>query len=162
MTPRPTHALALVLLACAPTPPAGDASSSSGGETTQTTSETTSTTGPCDDDPACGPDEDAASCPAQCNVCGDAVVFGPEVCDNGDANQTYWPDGPPQGACSETCDRSFRRCGDAVVDPDEACDNGQNSDPVHTLAPPAQGACAPLSGAIRRGHDRRPRARRGR
>ncbi len=148
MTPRPTHALALAFLACAPPPAASDASSSSG-ETTQSTSETTTEVPPCDDDPACGPDEDAMRCPAQCNVCGDGVVFGPETCDNGDDNHNDWPGEPPPDACSEACDHTFHRCGDATLDAGEACDNGSNSDPAHSPTPPAADACAPGCTAVR-------------
>src|SRR5687768_7615074 len=66
---------------------AASEASSSSGETTQSTGETTAEVPPCDDDPACGPDEDAIRCPDQCNVCGDGVVYGPETCDNGDDNR---------------------------------------------------------------------------
>ena len=127
---------------------ASDASSSSG-ETTQSTTETTTEVPPCDDDPACGPDEDATQCPEQCNLCGDGVVFGPETCDNGDDNRSDWPDAPPADACSEACDHNFHRCGDATLDAGEACDNGSNSDPAHSPTPPAADACAPGCTAVR-------------
>lgn len=128
---------------------ASDASST--GDTTDTTSDTTTDAPPCDDDPACGPDEDAVRCPAQCNTCGDGILFGDETCDNGSSNQTYWPGQPPEAACSEACDHIFRRCGDATLDdPDgEACDNGSNDDPAHTPSEPAPDACAPGCTAVR-------------
>ncbi len=127
---------------------ASDASSGSG-ETTQTTTDTTTDSPDCDDDPACGPDEDAMRCPSQCNACGDGVVFGDEACDNGPQNQTYWPGGAPADACSEACDLVFQRCGDAIQNPAEACDNGTNNDPAHTPTPPAADACAQNCLAVR-------------
>jgi len=122
---------------------------SSGSETTDTSSETTDEPPLCDDDPACGPGEDATRCPAQCNVCGDGVVFGTEACDNGPDNRDYWPDGAPADACSKACDHNFHRCGDATLDNGEACDNGSNDDPTHTPTPPAANACAPGCQAVR-------------
>ena len=146
MTPRPTI-LVLAFLAC--TPQASSDASSSSSSSSSETSDTTTEAPPCDDDPACGPDEDAIRCPAQCNRCGDGILAGDETCDNGSDNQTYWPGLVPEDACSEACDHTFRRCGDAILDATEACDNGSNDDPAHTPAQPAQGACAPGCTAVR-------------
>ena len=103
---------------------------SSTGEQTSTTSTQTLTTEPepCDDDPACGPGEDVETCPEQCSVCGDGQASGTEACDNGADNQTYWPQMPPDGACSEQCTSSLQWCGDGQPNGAEPCDNGTNSD----------------------------------
>ena len=106
-------------------------------------SSTTDTPPPCDDDPACGPGETPQTCPAQCGDCGDGQRTGDELCDNGDDNQSYWPNTPPDGACSETCTFQFEWCGDAKQNGNEPCDNGTNADPVYSPTIPPDGACAP-------------------
>ena len=110
---------------------------------TAESSSTTDTPPPCDDDPACGPGETVQTCPAQCGTCGDGQRTGDELCDNGDDNQTYWPNTPPDGACSETCTFQFEWCGDAKQNGNEPCDNGTNADPVYSPTTPPDGACAP-------------------
>ena len=110
---------------------------------TAESSSTTDTPPPCDDDPACGPGETVQTCPAQCGDCGDGQRTGDELCDNGDDNQTYWPNTQPDGACSETCTFQFEWCGDAKQNGNEPCDNGTNADPVYSPTTPPDGACAP-------------------
>ena len=110
---------------------------------TAESSTTTDTPPPCDDDPACGPGETVQTCPAQCGDCGDGQRTGDELCDNGDDNQSYWPNTPPDGACSETCTFQFEWCGDAKQNGNEPCDNGTNADPVYSPTTPPDGACAP-------------------
>ncbi|HEY0134946.1 MAG TPA: DUF4215 domain-containing protein, partial [Nannocystis sp.] len=131
------------------TDPAG--ASSGGNEPIGTTSDGAGTTtpDPCDDDPACGPDE-ANTCPAQCSICGDGLVSGDEACDHGPDNQTYWLTTPPPDACSDTCTTQVQWCGDATVDASELCDNGTNLDPAYSIAPPPATACAP--GCVLPGH----------
>lgn len=51
------------------------------------------------------------------NYCGDGVLRGGEVCDDGSANSDVAPN-----ACRTSCTRA--RCGDAVVDIGEGCDEG--------------------------------------
>ena len=72
-------------------------SSSESSSTGDDPSSSTTSSPPCDDDPACGPDESVASCPAQCSECGDGMVTGDELCDNGPDNKTYWPGEPAVG-----------------------------------------------------------------
>ena len=123
----------------------GDASTTLGEDTssTGTTPSTTGTSEPCDNDPACGPDETPETCPEQCSDCGDGKKTGDEACDNGDANQTYWPNTPPDGACSESCTLALEWCGDAKQNGNEPCDNGTNSDDVYSPTKPPDTACAP-------------------
>ena len=52
-------------------------------------------------------------------VCGDGVVAGDELCDDGEDN------GSGYGFCSDTCTPG-ERCGDGEVNGDEACDDGIN------------------------------------
>jgi cysteine-rich repeat protein len=112
---------------------------------TTDTSDASSTTAapPCDEDPQCGPDETVATCPAQCSECGDGKVTGAELCDNGPANQSYWPTTPPADACSDTCTRTLEWCGDATQNGNEPCDNGTNADPLYADTIPPATACAP-------------------
>ncbi|MBK7824371.1 DUF4215 domain-containing protein [Nannocystis sp.] len=126
-----------------------DASTSSTSDSSSSTSEPSSTTStpPCDDDPACGPDESVATCPAQCSECGDGMVTADEPCDNGNDNQTYWPAEPPDGACSETCTTTLEWCGDNKKNGTEPCDNGVNTDAPYLASPPP-GACAPACTAV--------------
>lgn len=56
-------------------------------------------------------------------VCGDGIVVGTEVCDDGN---TIGGDG-----CSATC-LSDEQCGNGIVDPGEGCDCGSFGDPVPT------------------------------
>jgi cysteine-rich repeat protein len=81
------------------------------------------------------------SCPEQCNECGDGVVYGGEVCDDGAANQTYWPTTPPAGACSEACDEVFTYCGDGMTNGGEECDAGAGNQTYWPFEPPL-GACS--------------------
>ena len=123
----------------------GDTTSSTGTDESSSTTTDTSTTqsAPCDDDPACGPDESLATCPQQCSICGDGILSGTETCDKGPDNQTYWPATPPADACSDTCTNTLESCGDALQNGPESCDNGTNTDPDYTPAPPPASACAP-------------------
>ena len=122
----------------------GDHTSTTGIEDTSTSDGTSTTiSDPCDDDPACGPGENIKTCPAQCSLCGDAILSGDEACDRGPDNQTYWPTQPPPDACSETCTALLEWCGDANQNASEACDNGNNTDPDYTFNPPPADACAP-------------------
>jgi fibro-slime domain-containing protein len=54
-------------------------------------------------------------------ICGDGIVAGAELCDDGELNGTY-------GHCSINCDGLGPHCGDAVVQAEEGeeCDNGTN------------------------------------
>ena len=117
-------------------------SGTSHGESTSSSSEVQTTmVEACDEDPACGPGEDVETCPEQCGVCGDGVVSGEEACDQGEANQSYWGEQPPEDACSETCTKEVGWCGDGVLNGEEGCDNGSNSDPAYGEKLPA-GGCA--------------------
>lgn len=49
--------------------------------------------------------------------CGDGIVNGAEVCDDGAANGSY-------GACNATCSGPGPRCGDGAVNGPEVCDSG--------------------------------------
>jgi uncharacterized protein (TIGR03382 family) len=53
----------------------------------------------------------------QPSVCGDGVITGTEVCDDGAGNSDTTPD-----ACRTSCQPAF--CGDGVVDQGEQCDDG--------------------------------------
>ena len=90
----------------------GDASGSESGESR------------CDEDPACGPDEDLETCPEQCSVCGDGVVSGDEDCDNGtNTSEPYYWYKPSSVACAPGC-RTVAWCGDGEVNGPEPCDGG--------------------------------------
>lgn len=67
-------------------------------------------------------------------TCGDGIVAGDEVCDDGAEN------GAGYGFCGVDCELG-PRCGDGVLDPDspEQCDNGLNLDAYDT----GDDACAP-------------------
>lgn len=54
-------------------------------------------------------------------VCGDGIVEGDEVCDDGLNDGAY-------GGCSADCDALGPHCGDGRVDADEACDDGDAID----------------------------------
>lgn len=54
-------------------------------------------------------------------VCGDGVVEGPEVCDDGVNDGGY-------GGCSADCSSLGPWCGDGVVNGDEPCDDGDDVD----------------------------------
>jgi cysteine-rich repeat protein len=120
-----------------------DSTSTSTSADSSSTATSTGTPPPCDDDPACGPDESVATCPAQCSECGDGQVTATELCDNGNNNQTYWPTTPPDGACSDTCTTTLEWCGDATQNGDEPCDNGTNNDAPYSATVPPDTACAP-------------------
>ncbi len=68
-------------------------------------------------------------------VCGDGIVVGPELCDDGDLNADDGYD-----VCNTTCSgRAY--CGDGIVQSgQEACDNGFNLD-LYTTGKP--NSCAP-------------------
>jgi hypothetical protein len=59
--------------------------------------------------------EDEPADPA--TVCGNGVIEGEEVCDDGADNATY-------GHCGGRCDGPHLYCGDLRVDPPEECDDG--------------------------------------
>ncbi len=54
------------------------------------------------------------------SMCGDGIVEGAEVCDDGADNGMY-------GFCNDGCSASGERCGDAVVNGPEVCDDGANN-----------------------------------
>jgi cysteine-rich repeat protein len=64
------------------------------------------------DDPT-GEDTDAEP------VCGDGIVNGDEVCDDGINDGSY-------GSCLEDCSGYAEHCGDGIVNGDEVCDDGVN------------------------------------
>lgn len=68
--------------------------------------------------------------------CGDGIVTGYEVCDDGEENNKA---DPASGECNDTCTaRAF--CGDGEVQTGETCDNGTNQDLYDTGI---AGQCAP-------------------
>jgi cysteine-rich repeat protein len=77
-------------------------------------------------------------------VCGDAVLVGTELCDDGVNDGSY-------GGCAPDCSRG-PRCGDAVVDVEagEQCDNGSNLDQYYLCGPDGRDAtgqaCTPSCG----------------
>ena len=83
--------------------------------------------GPCDEEPVCGTGEDVVSCPEQCNVCGDGVVFGDEDCDDGNemdgdgCEVDCTPTPPPM--CGNGDVENGEECDDANVADDDACLN---------------------------------------
>lgn len=100
-----------------------DSETGSTTDTIDTTDATDTSPPPCDDDPVCGPNETVKTCPGQCNVCGDGVVYGDEACDNGiNDDDIYSQAKPPGDPCAPGCvDVAF--CGDGATHaPDEACD----------------------------------------
>jgi cysteine-rich repeat protein len=111
--------------------------------TTDTTDDTATDTSPppCNKDLVCDPEESVEGCPEDCSECGDGMVSGGEACDNGNSNQTYWPQPPPNGACSEACDEQFTSCGDGDINGPEICDNGPQNQTYWSSSPP-DGACS--------------------
>jgi hypothetical protein len=74
-------------------------------------------------------------------VCGDGLVQGDEVCDQGAANSDT-----RANACRTDCTQS--RCGDGVVDTGETCDDGDDVDNnacSNTCVPAASILCQPCS-----------------
>jgi fibro-slime domain-containing protein len=67
-------------------------------------------------------------------ICGDGIVAGNEVCDDGELNGTY-------GHCTIYCDGLGPHCGDAIVQSEEGeeCDNGINLSGYQQ----EEGDCAP-------------------
>lgn len=66
--------------------------------------------------------------------CGDGIVAGDELCDDGDKN------GSGYGFCNDDCTPG-PRCGDGVKSHDEQCDNGVNLDGY--ADPSVEDGCAP-------------------
>ena len=66
--------------------------------------------------------------------CGDNIVAGDEICDDGENN------GAGYGFCTEQCTPG-EHCGDGEVNGDEVCDNGVNLSGY--LHDEIEGACAP-------------------
>jgi fibro-slime domain-containing protein len=66
--------------------------------------------------------------------CGDGIVAGDELCDDGEDN------GKGYGYCTEEC-LPGERCGDGVTNGDEQCDNGINLDGY--LRESSEEVCAP-------------------
>jgi len=99
-----------------------DPTMSSTGDTTDTTDTTDTSTDtstlPCNEDLICDMEESVDGCPMDCGYCGDGIIFGGEVCD--DKNNDDSDD------CVE-CKTAF--CGDGHIHVDvETCDDGlQNS-----------------------------------
>jgi len=83
-------------------------------DTTSTTTDTTSTTG-------------------VLPVCGDGVVEGDEVCDDGINDGSY-------GGCMADCLSEAEHCGDGVMNGPELCDDGNNDNDDECTT-----ACAPPS-----------------
>jgi fibro-slime domain-containing protein len=69
-------------------------------------------------------------------ICGDGILVGGEVCDEGTANRLA-TDPPLSGTCVECT--QYLYCGDGVVQDGESCDNGDNIDLYGDLV----GGCAP-------------------
>lgn len=69
------------------------------------------------------------------SICGDGIVVGNEICDDGPLNGTY-------NHCDITCSRLGPHCGDGVVQSTdgEACDDGVN---LTTYGRNGKPACAP-------------------
>jgi cysteine-rich repeat protein len=74
-------------------------------------------------DAVCGRGEAVESCPRDCNVCGDGVVFGSEACDNGINEDPAYAVGVRAEACTAEC-RLVASCGDGVQNGPEQCDAG--------------------------------------
>ncbi|HVJ18687.1 MAG TPA: DUF4215 domain-containing protein, partial [Polyangiaceae bacterium] len=73
-------------------------------------------------------------CVVAYTVCGDGILEGTEVCDNGTANSDTLPN-----SCRSTC--KLAGCGDGVIDTGEVCDSGAaNSD---TVAGACRTTCQP-------------------
>ena len=71
-------------------------------------------------------------------VCGDGVIVGGEVCDDGEDNSEEGQD--EYGRCNFNC-TAIEFCGDGVLaSDDEDCDNGSN---ISTYATASANACAP-------------------
>lgn len=66
--------------------------------------------------------------------CGDGIVAGDELCDDGEDN------GSGYGFCTDTCEPG-PRCGDGEQNGDEQCDNGTNLDGYSSES--SEDACAP-------------------
>ncbi|MEZ4381966.1 MAG: fibrinogen-like YCDxxxxGGGW domain-containing protein [Nannocystaceae bacterium] len=139
------------MLGCTPDPCAGGAcsdasSTSTSGAATTTTSTTTTTTsavttgatstggGGSTGSAATGEattdasDSDTSTTDATSTtggeaICGDGIVEGDELCDDGEANE----DGL-YGGCTRACTLG-PRCGDGLINGGEACDDGDNGDP---------------------------------
>lgn len=82
---------------------------------------------------------------SNCNTnCGDDIVAGTELCDNGDSNVNG-----VYGQCNTSCE--FTYCGDDEIQAsDEACDNGLNVDPP--WAPNLSAAQASCTGCEQPGY----------
>lgn len=63
--------------------------------------------------------EDAAPDSAPHALCGDGIIEGDEVCDDGTNDGSY-------GGCTEDCVRLGPHCGDGIVNGPEFCDDGIN------------------------------------
>ncbi len=108
-----------------------DSTTGSTTDDTATDTDTDTSPPPCDDDPACGPNETVETCPEQCNQCGDGVIYGDEACDNGtNDDAAYSPEKPPGEPCAPGCvDVAF--CGDGTTNaPDETCDESGAQTPT--------------------------------
>lgn len=118
---------------------------------TTTSDETYSTTTPpsvCGDD-VCDPDEDADGCYDDCGACGNAVVEGPEPCDNGtNQDDPYSPTSPAPDACAPGC-AAVEFCGDAIQNGSEPCDDGEQTATCEANCTPptcGDGTVNPLAG----------------
>lgn len=74
-------------------------------------------------DRICEETEESMTCPEDCNICGDAIVFGDEDCDNGVNDDLAYAMLPAPGACTPDC-KTVAFCGDGVRNGPEPCDDG--------------------------------------
>lgn len=101
--------LAALALGCTPNDPPGlDDSTSEGSDTSDE-----------------GTADESTGAPAP--TCGDAVIEGDEVCDDGELNGLY-------DQCSADCSGPGLRCGDGQVTDDEVCDDGNELDDDQCLS----------------------------
>ena len=122
--------LSVVLLSAGcfnPEPPTGEGLDTDSGGDESSSGGTSDPTGPGTDstDPTVAETDtaqdtdDSTETGAADPVCGDGMVEGDEVCDDGVNDGAY-------GGCSDDCSALAAHCGDGEVSDDEACDDGVN------------------------------------